>query len=167
MPYIATSQACSEISRFDSISSEPVRVCFCNEDRQPHTVTTTHSQTIYIAICCCRSSQQYSSRSNHVTGSYLSGGGLGENQLLQSTEVLKFSQWQHGSEQLFCMQMDYARMPHSHKSRTWLIHILWLSNSCSQQLPSLALVGIRRERPTIEAENAPRNSGKKKASNQR
>ena len=79
----------SEINQFDSISSEPIRICFCNEDRQPdcsyhpQPVEVKKGKTFKVSLVAV--DQVNHTVSNATIRSHLLHGGLGENQLLQST----------------------------------------------------------------------------------
>ena len=99
----------SDIDQFDSISSEPVRVCFCNEDKQPdcsyHSWPMEVSKGKLFTVPLVAVDQVNNTVPNTTIRSYLLHGGLGENQLLQSTGEgctdLKFEVYSlYGSEQI-------------------------------------------------------------------
>ena len=79
----------SEINQFDSFSSKPVRICFCNKDKQPN--CSYHPQPIEVrkgnmfTVPLVAVDQVNNTVPNVTIRSHVLRGGLGENQLLQST----------------------------------------------------------------------------------
>ena len=79
----------SEINQFDSVSSEPVRVCFCNESKLPD--CSYHPQPVKVqkgkrfSVSLVAVDQVNNTVPNATIRSHLLYGGLGENQLIQST----------------------------------------------------------------------------------
>ena len=79
----------SEINQFDSISSEPIRVCFCNESKLPD--CSYHPQPVEVqkgkmfSVSIVAIDQVNNTVPNATIRSHLIHGGLGENQLIQNT----------------------------------------------------------------------------------
>ena len=79
----------SKINQFESITSEPVKVCFCNENKQPD--CSYHPQSVEVkkgkrfSVSLIAVDQVNNTVPNATIRSHLLHGGLGVNQFLQNT----------------------------------------------------------------------------------